>query len=54
LPAARALLDACGAPEGDKELLVTPGGHVGAVVGSRASSVLYPAIGRWLRSKLCN
>jgi polyhydroxyalkanoate synthase len=51
-PAARALDELCGSS--DKESIVVPGGHVGAVVGSRAQSVLYPAIGRWLRSKLCN
>jgi len=50
--AARALDDLSGSS--DKESIVVPGGHVGAVVGSRAQTVLYPAIGRWLRSKLCN
>jgi polyhydroxyalkanoate synthase len=50
LPAARALNEACGSA--DKELVVAPGGHVGAVVGSRAPKVLYPAMRDWLRSKL--
>jgi polyhydroxyalkanoate synthase subunit PhaC len=50
LPAARALNEACGSA--DKELFVTPGGHVGAVVGSRAPKVLYPAMREWLRSRL--
>jgi len=52
LAAARALNERCGSTE--KELLVAPGGHVGAVVGSRASTVLYPAMGKWLRRHLCN
>lgn len=50
LPAARALLDACGSA--DKTLTVVPGGHVGAVVGSKAPKVLYPAMRDWLRAKL--
>jgi polyhydroxyalkanoate synthase len=50
LPSARALLDACGSE--DKELIVAPGGHVGAVVGSRAPKVLYPAIRAWLGERL--
>jgi polyhydroxyalkanoate synthase len=50
--AAQALADRCGST--DREAIAVPGGHVGAVVGSRAQAVLYPAIGRWLRSKLCN
>lgn len=50
--AARALLDCCGAQE--KEMVLVPGGHVGAVVGGKASTVLYPAMTKWLRSKLCN
>lgn len=32
----------------DKEVLTVPGGHVGAVVGSRAPKVLYPSIASWL------
>jgi polyhydroxyalkanoate synthase len=50
LPAARALLDACKSE--DKELIVAPGGHVGAVVGSKAPKVLYPAIRDWLAKRL--
>jgi polyhydroxyalkanoate synthase len=50
LPAARALNETCGSA--DKELIVVPGGHVGAVVGSRAPKVLYPAMRDWLRAKL--
>ena len=50
LPAARALNEACGSA--DKELVVVPGGHVGAVVGSRAPKVLYPAMRDWLKSRL--
>lgn len=52
LAAARALNDRCGSTE--KDVLVTPGGHVGAVVGSKASTTLYPAMGQWLRRHLCN
>ncbi|MEZ4223170.1 MAG: alpha/beta fold hydrolase [Polyangiaceae bacterium] len=36
----------------DQELLVIPGGHVGAVVGPRAASTLYPKLAGWLSSKL--
>ena len=50
LPAARALNEACGSA--DKELIVVPGGHVGAVVGSRAPKVLYPAMRTWLAQRL--
>jgi polyhydroxyalkanoate synthase len=32
--------------------LIVPGGHVGAVVGRRASSELYPALSGWLSSHL--
>lgn len=35
----------------DQEVLTVPGGHVGAVVGSRASKVLYPAIASWLEKR---
>jgi polyhydroxyalkanoate synthase len=52
LAAARALNDRCGSKV--KDLLVTPGGHVGAVVGSKASTTLYPAMADWLRRHLCN
>ena len=34
------------------EMVVVPGGHVGAVVGSRAPKVLYPAMRDWLRARL--
>ena len=50
LPAARALHEMCGSA--DKEIVVVPGGHVGAVVGSRAPKVLYPAMRDWLRARL--
>jgi polyhydroxyalkanoate synthase len=50
LPAARALHESCGSA--DKELVVVPGGHVGAVVGSRAPKVLYPAMRAWLARRL--
>jgi polyhydroxyalkanoate synthase len=36
----------------DKGVLRVPGGHVGAVVGSRASRELYPALGTWLHARL--
>ncbi|HEY8089777.1 MAG TPA: alpha/beta fold hydrolase [Polyangiaceae bacterium] len=52
LPAARALHESCGSA--DKELFVVPGGHVGAVVGSRAPKVLYPAMRDWLKARLAN
>jgi polyhydroxyalkanoate synthase len=52
LPAARALNEACGSA--DKELVVVPGGHVGAVVGSRAPKVLYPAMRDWLKVRLAS
>lgn len=50
MPAARALNEACGSA--DKEFIVVHGGHVGAVVGSRAPKVLYPAMRDWLTSRL--
>lgn len=34
------------------DTLIVPGGHVGAVVGSRASKQLYPAISEWFRRHL--
>ena len=43
--AARALGDAAG---GKSELLMVPGGHVGAVIGARAQRALYPRVARWL------
>lgn len=48
--AATALLDHVGTT--DKTTLRVPGGHVGAVVGSRASRELYPALARWLDARL--
>ncbi|MBN4059175.1 alpha/beta fold hydrolase [Endomicrobium sp. AH-315-J14] len=46
--AANALAELSGS---DKvEQLCIPGGHVGAVVGSKASTTLYPALTRWLES----
>lgn len=48
--AATALNDLSGST--DRELLSVPGGHVGAVVGSKASKVLYPALAAWLRKRL--
>ena len=47
-PAARALNECCGAA--DEEVFAVPGGHVGAVVGGRAASVLYPKISAWLHA----
>lgn len=44
--AATALLDLCGAQV--KDVLSVPGGHVGAVVGSRAQKDLYPRMAAWL------
>jgi polyhydroxyalkanoate synthase len=41
-----------GVASSDKDVLRVPGGHVGAVVGSRASRELYPALGRWLTARL--
>jgi polyhydroxyalkanoate synthase len=48
--AATALNDGVGST--DKTVLRVPGGHVGAVVGSRASRELYPALGAWLKARL--
>jgi polyhydroxyalkanoate synthase len=49
-PAATALLDHIGAT--DTAVLDVPGGHVGAVVGSRASREMYPAVASWLVQRL--
>ena len=49
-PAATALLDHIGAT--DKAVLEVPGGHVGAVVGSKAAKEMYPALIRWLQARL--
>jgi polyhydroxyalkanoate synthase subunit PhaC len=48
--AATALLEHVGSP--DVSTLRVPGGHVGAVVGSRASRETYPALIAWLRARL--
>lgn len=48
--AARALNERSGSS--DSTVLMVPGGHVGAVVGSKASSVMYPKTAAWLREKL--
>jgi polyhydroxyalkanoate synthase subunit PhaC len=48
--AATALLHHAGSD--DVRALSVPGGHVGAVVGSRASKELYPALAAWLRERL--
>jgi polyhydroxyalkanoate synthase len=36
----------------DTTVLRVPGGHVGAVVGSRAARELYPALARWFAARL--
>jgi polyhydroxyalkanoate synthase subunit PhaC len=48
--AATALNDRSGST--DREVVSVAGGHVGAVVGAKASKVLYPAIAAWLRKRL--
>lgn len=45
LPSARALNEHVGSER--RELFVVRGGHVGAVVGSRAASTLYPKLVEW-------
>lgn len=49
-PAARGLHDHVGTK--DRELFVIPGGHVGAVVGSRGPKKLYPRVTTWFSEKL--
>jgi polyhydroxyalkanoate synthase len=49
-PAAEALLGLVGASE--KRVLEVAGGHVGAVVGSRAAREMYPALIEWLQPRL--
>ncbi len=49
-PAAKALNEWCGSK--DTKVIAVPGGHVGAVVGSKASSVMYPQTAAWLKEKL--
>jgi polyhydroxyalkanoate synthase len=48
--AATALNDHVGST--DKQVLTVAGGHVGAVVGGKASKVLYPTLARWLNERL--
>lgn len=48
-PAARALYDLCASK--DKEHFIIPGGHVGAVVGSKAKVKLYPKIAEWFKAR---
>ena len=48
--AARGLNEACGSA--DAEVLMVPGGHVGAVVGSRAVREMYPQTSTWLLDRL--
>jgi polyhydroxyalkanoate synthase len=48
--AATALLDHVAST--DTDVLSVPGGHVGAVVGSRAARDMYPALARWLAPRL--
>ena len=48
--AATALLERVGSS--DKQQLEVPGGHVGAVVGSRAAKEMYPGLIRWLEPRL--
>lgn len=49
-PAADALLDRVSST--DTERFVVPGGHVGAVIGSKAKRLLYPKLSGWLQDKL--
>ena len=35
----------------DTEVVEVPGGHVGAVVGSKGPKMLYPAVAEWLEKK---
>jgi polyhydroxyalkanoate synthase len=48
--AATALNDHVGSTE--KDVLTVPGGHVGAVVGGKATTVLFPALAAWLGRRL--
>lgn len=47
--AAKALNERSGSYEA--EVLTVPGGHVGAVVGGKAPTLLYPALARWLKAR---
>lgn len=51
-PAARGLNERCGTK--DQSVIMVPGGHVGAVIGSKASSVMYPKTAAWLHEKLAH
>jgi len=50
-PAAATALNECAAST-DSEVLVVPGGHVGAVIGRRARTVLYPRLTSWLQKRV--
>jgi polyhydroxyalkanoate synthase subunit PhaC len=49
-PAAQALNELASSP--DKTLFTIPGGHVGAVVGAKAATELYPRLASWLQARL--
>lgn len=49
-PAAQGLHDNVGSD--DKEMIVVKGGHVGAVVGSKARELLYPVITEWFSRRV--
>ena len=51
-PAARALHD--GVASDDAEMFVIPGGHVGAVVGSRGPKHCYPKITNWFQKTMAD
>lgn len=50
--AAVALNSAVGA--GNTQVVNVPGGHVGAVVGGKASQKLYPSLITWMKERSCN
>lgn len=50
--AAVALNQAVGSAQ--TKVLSVPGGHVGAVVGSKAASNLYPPLIQWMKERTCN
>lgn len=52
-PKAAEGLNAC-ARSTDSQVLVVPGGHVGAVVGGRAPTILYPALAKFFGRTLCS
>ena len=49
-PAAKALTELCSAK--DNDVLTIPGGHVGGVIGSKARTILYPALVDWFTTRL--